>query len=264
LITWESRENPSFPQEEWQKLKNETDPITFAREYESKFVFASGRVYDELCKYGIIQKYPEGSIPLLYCFGLDFGVSDPTALIVLSFNSDGCWYIVDEWYKPNANIDDINYWIKHFCTQYQRPFLTVMDPAGGIARNSLVTEANAYDANKKLIERVTLVRNLIWQKKIFCFSNCTNTIRELNSYSFDHNNPNVPEADGLNHACDAFGMVIYHVNPMVEGKATPHEPEEQMNAFWAAKKEAGIYKGHGKLEDRIEDTFDEDNYDFEE
>jgi PBSX family phage terminase large subunit len=247
IISWASIDNPSFPKEEWEALKREMNPVDFDREYGGKFSFATGKVFEAMRERGFLDEVPEGSKPLQYVFGLDFGVTiDPTALIVMSFNTDGCWYILDEKYQTGMSIDQINEWIKAFIEKYQRPFLTVMDPAGGIARLSLTPESNAYDGIKKIDEGLTMMRNLLYAGKLYCLKSCTNTVREFMSYSYLANGK--PE-DRNNHSIDAARYVIHTTYPMLIGLAKNQEKKEEMTPFWRLKQQQGLYKGDGKLED---------------
>lgn len=256
LITWESVDNPSFPREEWDRLKRSMDPVRFAREYESKFIFESGRVYADILKYGVIDKYPEGSEPIVYFFGIDFGIEDPTAIMVLSYNTDGCWYIIDEYYRDHMSVQEINHWLDYFIGKYKRPLITAIDSAGGVARLSLDARANAMDAVKKIGPRLFLLRDLIFQQRLYVFSRCSNAVREFTYYSFNRLKIDEPE-DKNNHAMDAIGYVIHTCENMVSGmveQAT--KKEEDLTPFWAMKKEQGIYKGEGKLQDRDVNSFD--------
>ena len=145
IVSWESRENPSFPQAEWDKLQREMDPMRFEREYGGRFVFEAGRIYADALDYGLVDRYPADSRPLVTVFGLDFGVSDPTAIIVMTYNSDGCWYVIDEFYKPGMPIQEINHWLEFFIERHGRPYLTVFDYAGGVATISLTPKCNPHD-----------------------------------------------------------------------------------------------------------------------
>jgi PBSX family phage terminase large subunit len=261
LLTWESRQNPSFSQNEWEALKRETDPIDFAREYESKFAFATGKVYGEIDDYGFIDKVPDDVQPVLYLWGLDYGVTDPTAITVTMLGDNGCFYLVDEYYQSGLGIQDINFWLEAFIQKYGRPYLTAQDPAGGVARNSLTPACLPRDAVKKIPGRITLIRSLIYQHRVFCLNKCVNTKREFQTYSFEQHQPNVPE-DRNNHSMDSFGMAMHSAWPEIMHRAKlPDEKkrdelakvEEELSPFWLAKKEQGIYKGGGMLEDRIND-----------
>lgn len=250
VITWESRENPSFPKEEWDALKRSTDPVTFAREYSSEFVFATGKVYGDILGYGRLDnnQYLDDSKPVKVIFGLDYGVNDPTAITVITLNDDGRWYIVEELYSPKMSIQQINFHLEQLIKRYGRPFLTVQDPAGGVARLSLIPEANAVDAVKDIHKRITLVRDLIYQHKLYYFGRCVNADREFHNYQFNPKRLEEPE-DRNNHVMDSMGMAIFHTYDMIHHLGKKEEPEEEMTSFWARKMEQGIYKGKGVLED---------------
>ena len=261
IITWRTLDNPTFPPAEWERLRREMDPIEFDRVYGGEFVFTQGRVYDRILDYGMLESYPEGSEPVAVVFGIDFGIVDPTAIIVMTYNSDGCWYIVEEAYRPGMNIQEVNRYLNIFIERYGKPIVTAMDYAGGLARISLVNDARAVDAIKDIPGGVSMIRNLIFQQRLFCFKRCTNTVREFQNYSFDKRKDNMPE-DKYNHALDAVRYVIQTTFQMVEGMVNTyhanHAPVEKLDNFWTAKKEQGIYIGNGKLQDKRVEFFNDD------
>lgn len=257
FIEWESRMNPEFSLEEWELLKKTTDPITFAREYESKFVFSSGKVFGGILDYGLIDDIPKGVNVIKYVFGIDYGINDPTCIVVCAYCSDGNWYIVDEYYKPNSSIQDVNYYLDYFIKKYGRPYKTCQDYAGGIARLSLINECNVVDADKKIDAGVKLIRDLIWQKKVFVLRRCPNTIKELDNYMFkDQEGHRDEPEDRWNHAMDATRYVIHTCHFELSGLEVEKKGEEELDNFWARKKEQGLYKD-GQLADNI----DKENYD---
>jgi PBSX family phage terminase large subunit len=249
FITWESVANPSFPPEEYERLKRTWDPIDFAREFGGQFSFATGQVYplderfiiDKLQKTWIDKSGEERELKVIdYIYGLDYGINDPNVITVNAFCSDGNWYIIDEYYEPNLSIQQINHWLDYFITKYKRrPYATCQDPAGGVARNSLINECRPQDAVKDIIGRVKLIRNLIYQGKIFVLKNCVNTRREFEYHMFDLKNPEMPE-DKNNHCLDSFGYAIHTTWDQIQGKAKVQAKEEELIPFWQNKKE--LYK----------------------
>lgn len=252
FITWESRSNPSFPPDEWERLKRTWDPIDFAREFGGEFSFATGQVYpiqenhiiNELPKTWLDNSDPDNPVTrelkvLEYIYGLDYGINDPNVITINAFCSDGNWYIIDEYYEPNLSIQQINHWLQHFITLYKRrPYATCQDPAGGIARNSLISSARPVDAIKKIIDRTKLIRNLIYQGKIFVLKKCVNTVREFEYHMFDMKNPELPE-DKNNHCMDSFGYAIHTTWDQIQGKVKTIE-ESSTTPFWERKQE--LYK----------------------
>jgi len=249
FITWQSVANPSFPPEEYERLKRTWDPIDFAREFGGEFSFATGQVYP-LQEDHFINELPktwedkdknihEFKI-VEYVYGLDYGLNDPNVITVNALGNDGCWYIVDEYYEPDMSPDQVNHWLNHFIDTYKRrPYATCYDTASGIARNALTNACRPTEGIKNIFERVTLIRNLIYQGRIYVLKKCTNTVREFENYMYDEKNPNVP-ADKNNHCMDSFGYAIRTTWDQINHKAKPPEKEEEPNQFWERKKE--LYK----------------------
>lgn len=240
FITWSSVDNPSFPPEEYERLKKTWDPIDFEREFGGQFSFATGQVYP-LQDDHFIDAVPEGITAIEYVYGLDYGINDPNVITVNMLGSDGNWYIVDEYWEPNLSIDQVNHWIMHFITKYQRkPYATCQDPSGGIARNSLVTACRPRDAIKEIIERTKLIRNLIYQKKIFVLKKCVNTCREFDQHVFSDKNPELPE-DKNNHCMDSFGYALHTTWDELKHRTKKKMSEdEDVSPFWQRRKE--LYK----------------------
>jgi len=262
FIDWESRMNPEFSEDEWNLLKKTTDPVTFAREYESKFVFASGKVFGGLLDYGLIDDIPENVSIIKYVFGLDYGINDPTAIVVIGYGSDAKWYIIDEYYKPNSSIQDVNYYLNYFIKKYGRPYKTCQDYAGGIARLSLISEANVVDADKQVDAGIKLLRDLIYQKKLYVLRRCVNTIKEVDNYQFkDQDGHRDEPEDRWNHAADAVRYAIHTCFFELCGLETTKPEEEVLPAFWQRKKEQGLYKD-GQLLDNKEGENDYADSDY--
>lgn len=243
IITWPSIERTGFPKSEWDQMRKEMDPVVFARDYESKFVFESGLVYGEMTKYGIIDAVPEGVKMLATFFGLDYGVNHPSAVLYMGYGSDQNWYVIDEHVQEGMNVDQINEVLQNMLDLYRPqhgdPWATYYDPAGGVAVHSILPDVFPIAAIKDIPGRITLIRNLIFQKRVYCLSKCYRTIRELSLYAFDpvRNQP----VDRDNHAMDALGYVIHNGWANVDGLASP-EPERKKNRIELDLEARGLLK----------------------
>lgn len=225
IITWPSLERTGFPLDEWNRMKAEMDPIQFSRDYESKFVFESGLVYGDLLSYGVIEELPRSVTMLATFYGIDYGLNDPTVILVIGYGSDRKWYVLHEYASEMMSVDEINNQLNSnltvFKNTYGAPWATYYDPAGGVAALSLTPDVFPIAAVKDIAARVTLVRNFIYQKRIYVLAHCRMTIKELSLYSFEANRP-VP-APGNDHAMDALGYVIHNGWQNVEGLESPKE-----------------------------------------
>ena len=259
FITWKSSDNPSFPIEEFERLKTEMDPMDFAREYGGEFSFASGLVYGSILEYGVVPGYLNNSKPVALVFGLDFGVNDPNTISVLTYNDDGNVYIIDEFYRAGIGTQELNKELQSFVDRYGRPYSTYMDPAGGIARRSLISSANPVDADKHILDRIQLLRNLIYQKRLYVFEKCVNHRREFSQYAFDPRHPELP-IDKYNHCMDAAGMALENSYDILYHRTQEKKKEEDLTSFWQGKKEAGLYKENGMLDNKRNKYLGEEDY----
>jgi PBSX family phage terminase large subunit len=241
LITWESLDNPSFPKSEWDALKRELDPVIFEREYQSKFVWGQGLVYQAFSNNDVFNQMPDDVMPIKTFIGLDFGWNDPTAIIVMQFCSDGRWYVVDEHYKPGMNIDEINYWLEYFDKKYNHISYTIVDPQAAIPRFSLNEKMNVIAGDKDIASGISLMRNTCFQHRLKIKASCYNTIREIKSYEYQHGQTflkEIPE-DKNNHALDAIRYVLKTASPMVDHLATTfgiEDENKELPAFWQRRK----------------------------
>lgn len=244
IITWPSIENPAFPLEEWERLKAQTDPTVFAREYMSQFVFESGLVYGDILEYGLLDSVPEGVTMLATFIGIDYGLNDLTAVICVGFGSDGNWYILGERVSPGMNVDMINERVGELMEEFGKPWATFFDPAGGIAVLSLRQDCFPMAATKKMQDtpektgRITLIRNLIFQRKVYTLSRNLVTNREFGTYSFQ--NDGKPE-DRNNHCMDGFGYCVYSGFNMVDG-LRPKQEKKVLPTLWRVMEEQGYLK----------------------
>lgn len=258
LFTWESRENPSFPVEEWERLKRTTDPDEFQREYGAKPIMGSGRVYTEILNYGIIEAVPSNVTPLIGFLGIDYGSYDPTAMGVLMYGSDLNWYIIDEVYETRLNIDQINLRANVLLKRNDFVKFAIVDPRGGIAKYSMKIGVPIMDGDSDIESGVFLVRNLIHQQRLFVLKGkCPNHIREFTHYGYVNGKPDTKRN---NHAMDEVRYVIKTASKYADNMKPPDNTKE-LPAFWARKEESGVMK-NGQIMDR-EYGFDNDGRKFD-
>ncbi len=227
IISWPSNERPGYPQEEWERMKAEMDPVQFARDYEGKFSFESGLVYGDVLKYGIINSLPEGVTILASFYGIDYGLNHPTVIMVMGYGSDQNWYVLNEFVSPMMSVDDINEQLKSnlsiFRPVYGDPWATYYDPAGGVATLSLTQDVFPIPAVKDIPATITLVRNFIHQRRVYVLSHCDKLIRELAVYSFQRGK-SLPE-DKNDHCSQTLGYIIFNGWLLTDGLTAPELPK---------------------------------------
>lgn len=246
IITWSSKDNPAFSKEEWEALKKELDPILFQRRYEAKLTKASGRVYGNFDFNRHVL--PTGMLPekddriKMYFIGFDWGYNDPTAIIVIAYTEKKNFIIVDEFYKNEVLLDEIERVTKEFIERYQpmRALYgdyqnkTLMQEMGMRLRRPILIP------NKEINTGINKIRNFIHQNRVYVWQNCKNVIREFKQYRFDNTITGFKEEpkDEFNHTMDAIRYVLatYPFPAYKNYEPKKKEEVEEIPEFWLRKK----------------------------
>lgn len=262
-----SYDNPYIKQEELNNAKKELTEDTFQQEYMADFRKYTGLVYKEFSRdTHIIEPF---DIPDSWqLFGaVDFGSTNPTAVIWIAVDSDDNWFIVAEHYQTGETIDYHAGIIN--ANQYSgRVTQTYGDPSGAAwivefaQRGIYITPANkeigtnfnswvrfGIEKVGEKLKRVPghMVASLPSQNKtegmpkMFVFSACTNVIREFETYRWkeksvtqaqDLNEPDIPEKAN-DHIMDAlrYFAVSY------KGQSKPYIPPRNAieNKNWSLR-----------------------------
>ena len=237
-----SYDNPYIPKEEIDNAKRELTEDTFYQEYMADFRKYTGLVYKEFDRQiHVIEPFdiPQGW-SIYRC--MDFGSTNPTACLWVAVDSDGNWYVVQEHYQTGETIDyhagRINaeplssrgvvstygdpsgaQWISEFA---QRGiYITPANKEVGQAFNTWVTFGIDKVSQKLKVVPGHVVPGLQQNRpeqshmaypSLFIFSNCSNTIREFETYRWkeksvtaaqDLNEPDQVEKAN-DHAMDAL------------------------------------------------------------
>lgn len=259
VIRWHSIDNPAFPREEWDRLQRELDPITFARNYLSEFVFSGGQVFPGL-EHCFIDVMPVK--PALIIQGIDFGMSDPTVIITFAYGEDGIWYMVDERYSAEYKIQDIINQLDQLSRDHGKPFATYYDYAGGIAITALPPSCNPRKADKRIDNGLATMRELISSGKFKILNRCVNAKREFSYYSFK---PNGDPIDYDNHTIDAarYAVQTAMYTDYVHMMRLTKETKKEWNSFWQSLIDEGLMTEDGIIkptENNTDNWFNDDDY----
>lgn len=243
-----SYDNPHISKDELDLAKKELSDDTFAQEYLADFRKYTGLVYKNFER--TIHVIEQFTIPDdWYIFrGLDFGSTNPTACLWVATDNDDNIYVISEHYATGETID------YHAGVINSNPYSSRItasygDPSGAqwisefSSRGIYITPANKQTGTsgdnwvrygiEMVAERLKVIPghfvNAISkdgaktsQPKLFIFSNCTNLIREFETYRWkeksvtqaqDLNEPDSPEKAN-DHALDALRyVVVSYVRP---------------------------------------------------
>lgn len=208
-------DNPHIPVEEIEKAKLELTEDRFYQEYMADFRKMEGLVYKEFDRDRHVFNATEFEAEQDTSFswnqfvvGVDYGFTNPAAVIQIFEDSTGCFYVMDEMYERGKTDMEVNEYVAALKPQKVYP-----DPAaaGAIADlkrklpHAVREVVKGKDSIKNGIDRV---RELFKADKLKIASRCTNVIVELETYSYPDKKPGKNEYEDPikenDHAMDAL------------------------------------------------------------
>jgi len=211
---WTSKDNPSFPAEHYERQRELLDAVTFAMKYGGEHHQRVGLVYP-FDDSKIIKPFqlPEGT---KFYAGLDWGFTNPMALIIRGLTPDGRDIQVSEFYESGIYPDDIAHLIKQKVASYdiQKILADPADP-GKIAqlqRYGLPVISADNDKQAGIDAHSQVVKS----NRFFIFETCKHTIDEYETYSYKENDDDDKNAkeeplNVKNHAMDANRYLSYYL-----------------------------------------------------
>lgn len=212
-----SYDNPYLDKEELEKTKSKTTEDRFAQEYMADFRKQEGLVYKEFDRdLHLFDEEKEKDIIKNEFFGtVDFGFTNPCAVLSIVVDSDANYWVTDEWYKTGRTEDQIADYIKSVGFNFVYP-----DPENPSAIEVLNRKGiNVYEVIKgkgSIATGINAVRALFKQNRLHISKKCINLIQELETYSYpekrlNNNEPEVPIKEH-DHALDSLRYGISNHN----------------------------------------------------
>lgn len=239
-----AQDNPYFPKTEWAETRREYEKEgkidQFNQEWMAEFTNPTQLVYGDFSREIHVlqgQDFDE-AMPENGTFNLtmDFGMTDPTAAAFIKIDFEGTWWIYDEIYKTDLELDQLIHVLRDKMGEDR--FVRIL--GDGAARFELESMrkrkfrirgakkgADSIANGIREVRALLKVREGTGKPKLFVRSSCKNIIREFESYSFIRDSvdevTNVPE-DKNNHAMDAIRYLALD-------KATPVQREKRKRHY---------------------------------
>jgi len=208
-------DNPHIPLEEIEKAKQELPEDQFAQEYLADFRKTSGLVYKEFDRdiHTFDEPGFEGSGHKIQKIlaGVDFGYTNPAAVVTIEKDTDGNYWVTDEFYETKRTDAMIADYVaaQRFNEVYADP-----ENPGGIdeLRRRHLNVRDVKKGKGSIEKGISIVRELFKAKRLFISTRCENLIWELEVYSYpnevkDKNLPETPVKDH-DHLLDALRYVL--------------------------------------------------------
>jgi PBSX family phage terminase large subunit len=227
-------DNPHLPVEEIDKAKKELPEDRFAQEYMADFRKQQGLVYKEFSRdRHVFDNLPERTW-VEDIAGIDFGFTNPTAVIPLKRDRDENYYVPGEWYKTGRTDEQVAEYVQS--CRFNRVY---PDPEAPSAIEVLIRKGvNVVEVikNKDSIENgIKRIRQLLRMNKLFVHKSCINLISEFETYAYPDKQPDKNEYENPikehDHALDALRYAL--ATNKADNVLTP---EQRARQFLEAKR----------------------------
>lgn len=244
-----SADNPYFPKKEFEKAKKETSQDKFAQEYLGDFTKKAGLVFPEFDTAVHVEKEKiQPSSDWVHYRSIDFGQTNPTAVLWIGVDKAGHIWVYDELYEKNLYTSELAHLIKA-----KSPFYYTATYGDSAAAQSIkdlsehgihvfpvrkTKSASRDDYIKAGIEKIKQylkVQEGTGRPRLHISPHCQNLIFEFMNYEWkeakeEQNNPEKPKKYN-DHALDALRMFVYEYTRPVKITAKPYEPLDPLTGY---------------------------------
>lgn len=217
-------DNSHIPADEIEEAKKQLTEDRFAQEYLADFRKTEGLVYKEFNREIHVfdpEKLDEVSTSMLsepkyVISGIDFGFTNPAAVLTIKIDGSDTWWITDEFYKTGKTDTQVAEYAAAQGFNYVFP-----DPENPSAikelENKGVNVREVIKGKGSVEAGINKVREMLKAKKLKISKKCINAISEFESYCYpdskngERNESEAP-IDAMNHALDALrycAMMFY-------------------------------------------------------
>ena len=228
FVQFTSKDNPYFPDAEFDRQKRLLDSRRFQMKYMGEFGKMEGLVYENL-NLCLSVPLPSGT---RYFAGVDWGYTNPTAITIRALTPDGVHYRVAEYYKSGMTIEEI----ANVCKARKQLYsieLFICDPASPSYIESLNRAGcPAVGGNNNVRLGIDRHQQLIKEERFLIFEDENPLgVDEYNTYHYpeprDYRiDEDVKEPEPVkahDHGCDADRYVTMHLWG-AEKNLTAHRP----------------------------------------
>jgi len=210
-----SYDNKFLPVEELDKAKEELPEDRFAQEYMADFRKSTGLVFKEFNREKHVSTEKPTSTKEII-LGIDFGYTNPAAIIPITVDGDDHYWIGEEWYRTRQTTEQIAEQALLYKSNKCYP-----DPAEP-DRIAILRKAglNCREVSKDIVAGIDHLRELFKQGRIHIHPRCKNLIWELETYAYpekrpDQNEPEKPIKEN-DHLLDSLRYALYTNKPIIE------------------------------------------------
>lgn len=211
-------DNDRMSKEDVAAAKRSMSRAEFEQEYMASFTRMENAIYDsfDIERHVIDTSEMDFSNTFEWetILSIDPGHKDPTAALILKYNSDTeKFYIVFEYQEAGKSTAQHAAVLVPAYEKYQVDMVFI-DSAAAQTRNDL---ASMYDlpsnpAQKSVLDGISFVQSVIENDRLYVDSRCTGVIKAITNYRWDNKvglTKEKPLHDMSSHYCDALRYALY-------------------------------------------------------
>ena len=223
---WESWQfptsaNPYHPEGEIEQARRNLTEEAFAEQYLGEFVHFTGRVYKEFSRAIHVTSDLPASFQRVVA-AVDWGYTNPCAMVVVGVDGDGRFYVLDEFYGRRVLVrTQLTEVAKDFRDRYgvECFFCDPSEPAYIAEFNA--EGLRACPAKNDVVSGIAKVAEMLkvrgdGRPRVFFSPRCTNTLREMEGYRYPERKSDAPDSEVPlkveDHAVDALRYAIFSVS----------------------------------------------------
>ena len=205
-------DNPFMQSEEIDAAKLELDEDRFAQEYLADFRKMEGLIYKDFSRGTHLYDNFTKRRPIVSVYaGIDFGYTNPTAIIRVEHDADNHYWVNYEWYKREKLMPEIIEQCRYVNAASYYPDPAEPDRIEELQRAGI----NCHEVSKDVEAGIGTVQALFRQNRLHIHKDCVNLINELETYRYqekkaDKNDPETPVKEN-DHGLDALRYALHMV-----------------------------------------------------
>jgi phage terminase large subunit len=200
-VNFSMADNPYIDRAVYDRAKATMNESVFMRDFQGIFVKIEGLIYPEFSRldhvvepFEIPSHWPKWS-------GLDYGWSDPTSILGITFDPESKqFYVFTQFYKNRQLAEKIGMFLNE-----KKFSFTIWDPAAVAVMNEVrsVCKLRMEQADNSVDIGIQRITKLLKENRIKVFDTCEDFIREIEGYCYEKNGSSKPGHD-CSHSPDAL------------------------------------------------------------
>ena len=200
-INFSMADNPYIDRAVYDRAKATMNESVFQRDFEGRFVKIEGLIYPDFSREDHVVEAFELPSHWPRWSGLDYGWSDPTSILGITYDPEGKqFFIYTQFYKNRQLAEVIGAFIKQKAFSY-----TIWDPAAVAVMNEVrnVCKLRMEQADNSVDIGIQRITKLLKEHRIKFFDTCEDAIREMEGYCYEKSGSAKPGHD-CSHSPDSL------------------------------------------------------------